>query len=179
MNFKFVDPSYPISQIIDDFNVHINSTWKREDFESDLKEYSKNILVYLNEYLYAKEQNRNYNISEKSTNVEHIMPASGHNIDVIRADAGLKDPEEFASIVYLLGNKILLEEVINKTIGNDWFRTKKGSRVETKTGYVGSRFGFALDLAKSSKTVWTKEDILEATDKAADRISDFVFNNRS
>lgn len=179
MNFKFVDPSYPISQIIDDFNVHINSTWKREDFESDLKEYSKNILVYLNEYLYAKEQNRNYNISEKSTNVEHIMPASGHNIDVIRADAGLKDPEEFASIVNLLGNKILLEEVINKTIGNDWFRTKKGSRVETKTGYVGSRFGFALDLAKSSKTVWTKEDILEATDKAADRISDFVFNNRS
>ena len=179
MNFKFVDPSYPISKIIDDFNVHINSTWKREDFERDLKEYSKNVLVYLNEYLYAKDQNRNYNISEKSTNVEHIMPASGHNIDVIRADAGLKDPEEFASIVNLLGNKILLEEVINKTIGNDWFRTKKGNRVETKTGYVGSRFGFALDLAKSTKTVWTKEDILEATDKAADRISDFVFNTES
>lgn len=179
MNFKFVDPSYPISQIIDDFNAHINSTWKREDFERDLKEYSKNVLVYLNEYLYAKEQNRNYNISEKSTNVEHIMPASGHNIDVIRADAGLKDPEEFASVVNLLGNKILLEEVINKTIGNDWFRTKKGSQVETKMGYVGSRFGFALDLAKSTKTVWTKEDILEATDKAADRISDFVFNTKS
>ena len=179
MNFKFVDPSYPISQIIDDFNAHINSTWKQEDFERDLKEYSKNVLVYLNEYLYAKEQNRNYNISEKSTNVEHIMPASGHNIDVIRADAGLKDTEEFASIVNLLGNKILLEEVINKTIGNDWFRTKKGSQVETKMGYVGSRFGFALDLAKSSKTVWTKEDILEATDKAADRISDFVFNTKS
>ena len=174
-NFNLVNPSYPLTHIIEDFNHHINNTWKRKDVESDLREYSKNILVYLNEYLYAKEQNRYYDIDEK-TNVEHIMPASGHNIEVIRTDAGIDDPEEFASLVNQLGNKILLEEVINKTIGNDWFKTKKGSTLSSKAGYIGSSFGFALDLAKYPKDRWEKNDIEKATEAAVERISKFVFH---
>ena len=130
-NFNLVDTSYTIVQIIEDFNRHINNTWKPKDIEDDLHEYSKNILVYLNEYLYAKEQNRYYDIDER-TNVEHIMPASGHNIEVIRADASIENPEEFSLLVNQLGNKILLEEAINKTIGNDWFKTKKGSTLSSK-----------------------------------------------
>lgn len=174
-NFNLVDTSYTIVQIIEDFNRHINNTWKPKDIEDDLHEYSKNILVYLNEYLYAKEQNRYYDIDER-TNVEHIMPASGHNIEVIRADAGIENPEEFSLLVNQLGNKILLEEAINKTIGNDWFKTKKGSTLSSKTGYVGSSFGFALDLAKYPKDRWGKDDIEKATEAAVKRISKFVFN---
>ena len=174
-NFNLVDTSHTIVQIIEDFNRHINNTWKPKDIEDDLHEYSKNILVYLNEYLYAKEQNRYYDIDER-TNVEHIMPASGHNIEVIRADASIENPEEFSLLVNQLGNKILLEEAINKTIGNDWFKTKKGSTLSSKTGYVGSSFGFALDLAKYPKDRWGKDDIEKATEAAVKRISKFVFN---
>lgn len=173
-NFNLVDSSYTLDQIKEDFDKHINNTWTRKDLEDDLREYSKNVIVYLNEYIYAKEQNRHYNIDEK-TNVEHIMPASGHNIEVIRTDAGINDPEEFSYLVNQLGNKILLEEVINKTIGNDWFRTKKVGPLSSKTGYVGSSFGFALNLAKYPKDRWEKEDIENATNAAIERISKFVF----
>lgn len=40
--------------------------------------------------------------------------------------------EEFDDIVNLLGNKILLEEDINKSIGRDWFKTKQGALVQDK-----------------------------------------------
>lgn len=174
-NFNLVNSSYPLTEIIEDFNRHINNTWKAKDVEDDLREYQKNILVYLNEYLYAKEQHRYYDIDER-TNVEHIMPASGHNIEVIRSDAGIEDPEEFAALVNQLGNKILLEEVINKTISNDWFKMKKGSTLSSKSGYIGSSFGFALDLAKYPKDRWEKDDIEKATESAVKRISKFIFN---
>lgn len=105
------------------------------------------------------------------------MPASGHNIEVIRQDAGIDDEEEFDILVNQLGNKILLEETINKSIGNDWFKTKKWSTLKSHNGYVGSSFGFALDLAKWSKDRWEKDDITTATDDAARRITKFIFNN--
>ena len=54
-NFKLVDPEYSIESIIADFDKHINTTWQKEEVIADLKEYDKNILVYLNEYIYAKE----------------------------------------------------------------------------------------------------------------------------
>ena len=104
------------------------------------------------------------------------MPASGSNIEVIREDAGIEDVEEFAALVNQLGNKILLEETINKSISNDWFKTKKGSTLQSRNGYVGSSFGFALDLAKWPKDRWDKDDITTATRNAAHRITKFIFN---
>lgn len=174
-NFRLVDPSYPLVKIIEDFNNHITNTWEEDAVDSDLLSYEKNILVYLNEYLYAKEQNRYFDIDER-TNVEHIMPASGHNLEVIRKDAGIEDEDEFAALVNQLGNKILLEEAINKSISNDWFKTKKGSTLKSRNGYVGSSFGFALDLAKWPKDRWGKDDITAATKAAARRITNFIFN---
>lgn len=56
-NFHLVDDSYDIDKIEADFNKHIETTWKKEEILDYLKEYDKNILVFLNEYLYAKEQN--------------------------------------------------------------------------------------------------------------------------
>lgn len=173
-NFHLVDDNYDIDEIEADFNKHIETTWKKEEILDYLKEYDKNILVFLNEYLYAKEQNRNFDFDER-VNVEHIMPASGHNIEAIRSDAHIKTKEEFDELANLLGNKILLEEDINKSISNDWFKTKKGSTVQSKRGYKGSRYGMALDLSKYPKDKWGKKDIEDATATVSERIANFIF----
>lgn len=173
-NFRLVDENYDIYQIEADFSKHIEATWKKEDVLDYLKEYDKNILVFLNEYLYAKEQNRNFDFDDR-VNVEHIMPASGHNIEAIRMDAHIKTKEEFDELANLLGNKILLEEDINKSISNDWFKTKKGSTIQSKRGYKGSRYGMALDLSKYPKDKWGKKDIEDATAIVAERIAKFIF----
>lgn len=174
-NFKLVDPNYSIGNIIEDFDSHINSTWKKEDVMLGLKEYDKNILVYLNEYIYAKEHGLYFDFIPDKVNVEHIMPASGHNIDAIRIDADMTK-EEFDDMVNLLGNKILLEEDINKYIGRDWFKTKKGTLVQDKKGYIGSKFGIATALSSYPSDAWGKDDIAKANQKATERICNFIFN---
>ncbi len=174
-NFKLVDSDYSIEAIIADFDKHINANWDKEDVIADLKEYDKNILVYLNEYIYAKDHCLSFDFVPDKVNVEHIMPASGHNIDTIRVDAGMSK-EEFDDMVNLLGNKILLEEDINKHIGMDWFKTKKGTHVQDKKGYVGSRFGIASALSSYPSDKWGKPDIEMANEKTAERISRFIFN---
>jgi len=173
-NKKLVNKNTPINDLVNDFNEHINQAWKQEDIETKIKEYDKNILVYLNEYLFCKENNQKFNI-DGSVNIEHIMPASGKNIHIIREDAKL-DKDEFNEVVNSLGNKILLEEDINKSIGNEWFRTKKCNSVKEKTGYKDSKFALALSLINYSKNLWEKEDIEKATEKAAKRIVKFIFN---
>lgn len=173
-NFKLVDPQVQIEDIIDDFNSHITKNWNQDTIKEDLMEYNKNILVFLNEYLYAKEQNRMFDFAE-NVNIEHIMPASGRNIETIRIDAGIATKEEFNELVNLLGNKILLEEDINKRIGNDWFKTKKGSTIESRCGYRNSKFGMALDLVKYHSDTWGEADINAFTKNATERISDFIF----
>ena len=101
------------------------------------------------------------------------MPLSGHNINAIRHDAGFADDndgkEQYRSLVDKIGNKILLEEKKNKSIGNEWFVSKKSN----EDGYNSSSFAMAKKLANK----WTKEDIAKATDAAADRIVNFIFNN--
>jgi hypothetical protein len=174
-NFKLVDENCQTEEIIEDFNRHISSTWNEDDVMTSLKEYDKNILVYLNEYLYAKEHNIHFDFIPEKVNIEHIMPASGHNIESVRANANLS-LEEFDDLVNLLGNKILLEEDINKHIGMNWFQTKKGTFVKDKKGYVGSNFGIASSLSSYPSNVWQKKDIENANTKAATRICRFIFN---
>lgn len=175
-NFKLVDVNYSIESIILDFDSHIKSNWGQEDVLGSLLEYDKNVLVYLNEYLYAKAHGMPFNFIPDKVNVEHIMPASGHNIESIREDAGMTK-EEFDDMVNLLGNKILLEEDINKHIGMDWFKAKKGTLVQDKRGYIGSSFGIAAALSSYKSDTWKKEDIEMANQKVAERICDFIFNS--
>ena len=104
------------------------------------------------------------------------MNARGNNVDTIRTDAGIGSREEFSELANLLGNKILLEEDINKSISNDWFKTKKGSKVSEKKGYIGSSYGLAQYLANYPKNLWKKKDIISHTDEAANRILAFIFN---
>ena len=172
---KIVDKNTHYSDIKADFDSHINKTWKRETLIEPLEDYDKNVLVFLNEYLYAKKKHLPFDFDEK-VNIEHIMPASGKNIISIRNDAKITSVEEFNGIVNKLGNKILLEEEINKSISNDWFKTKKQTTVEDKSGYKNSDYNIATALVNYPSDTWTKSDIDNATTKAIDRILDFVFD---
>lgn len=174
-NVKLVDNNYSVEEIICDFTEHISKQWSKQELFGSIKEYDKNILVFLNEYLYAKAHNYYFNFND-TVNIEHIMPASGHNIETIRQDAGIETREEFAALANLLGNKILLEEDINKSIGNEWFKTKKQRSVNDKTGYKDSRYNIARTLVNYPKDLWTKTDIEETAEKVAERISDFIFS---
>lgn len=177
---KLTDINVSIFEIIQDFNSHIKENWKDiSEIECRIHDYDRNLLVYVNEYLFAKENNLDFNLNSKC-DIEHIMPASGHNLLEIRNDAGIKDEEEFIGIVNKLGNKILLEEKINRSIGNEWFRTKV-STLSDRFSYIHSCYPLAYSLAKKYKNVdkpyWEKQDIELATQKATQRISKFIFNN--
>lgn len=114
-------------------------------------------------------------------NIEHIMPYSGYNIQEIRNEADIDSEDEFYGIVNKLGNKILLEEKINRAIENEWFRTKVSTKLENKTGYIDSKYPNARTLVSqyqsSIKHYWKKSDILSDTSKANKRISHFIFND--
>ena len=58
----------------------------------------------------------------------------------------------------------------------DWFKTKKGTLVQDKKGYVGSQFGIASALSSYTSDKWSKDDIEAANLKAAKRICRFIFN---
>ena len=171
---KLVDNNVSIEDISNDFNNHIQKNWRKEDLIETIKEYDRNSLVFLNEYLYAKNNGSPYNLTG-SINIEHIMPASGRELETIRIDAGIESKDEFQAIVNKLGNKILLEEDINKSIGREWFKTKKNYSVGKKLGYLDSKFALAVSLSKYSSDEWTKTDIEKNTIKAAQRIADFIF----
>ena len=176
-NIKLVDPNVSIATIRNDFNDHINQNWNETDLSEAIFAYDKNLMVYLNEYLYAKTKNSKFDFAE-NVNIEHIMPASGRNITIIRRDAVIDDKDEFHSLVNKLGNKILLEEDINKSIGNEWFKTKKQNSINSKSGYKDSKYAIAVALTEYPKDSWTKEDINIATKKAVARIVNFIFSKQ-
>lgn len=175
---KFVNQSIAVDEIIHDFDEHIRSNWDKEAIRVVLHDYDGNALVYLNEYLFAKENGMSLALGAKC-DIEHIMPYSGSNLQEIRKDAEIDSEEEFYGIVNKLGNKILLEEKINRAIGNEWFRTKVSTKLENKTGYIDSEYPIARALVSkyqsANKPYWKKNDIISATDKASDRIIEFIF----
>ena len=174
-NIKLVDKNISIDTIKNNFNEHINNNWNPDTISDAIIEYEKNLLVFLNEYVYAKNKSAKFDFVE-NVNIEHIMPASGRNLTTIQRDANIATKEEFNSIVNKLGNKILLEEDINKSIGNEWFKTKKQNSINSKSGYKDSRYGIALALTAYQKDTWTKDDIDTATLKAVERIVKFIFD---
>ena len=103
------------------------------------------------------------------------MPASGRNKPQIRKDATIEDEKEFDNLVNKIGNKMLLEEDINKSIGNDWFRTKKQNSVKEKAGYKDSKYPIAIALSNYHKDSWKIEDIEIATNMATERIVNYIF----
>ena len=175
---KLVSKSTTVDAITQDFNEHIRSNWDKETIWTALHDYDGNVLVYLNEFLFAKEKGLSFTLGTKY-DIEHIMPYSGNNLQEIRKDAEIDSEEEFYGVVNKLGNKILLEEKINRAIGNEWFRTKVSTKLENKTGYIDSKYPIARALVSkyqsANKPYWKKDDIMSATDKASDRIVSFIF----
>ena len=175
---KLVSKSTTVDAITQDFNEHIRSNWDKETIWAALHDYDGNVLVYLNEFLFAKEKGLSFTLGTKY-DIEHIMPYSGNNLQEIRKDAEIDSEEEFYGVVNKLGNKILLEEKINRAIGNEWFRTKVSTKLENKTGYIDSKYPIARALVSkyqsANKPYWNKDDIMSATDKASDRIVSFIF----
>ena len=175
---KLVSKSTTVDAITQDFNEHIRFNWDKETIWAALHDYDGNVLVYLNEFLFAKEKGLSFTLGTKY-DIEHIMPYSGNNLQEIRKDAEIDSEEEFYGVVNKLGNKILLEEKINRAIGNEWFRTKVSTKLENKTGYIDSKYPIARALVSkyqsANKPYWKKDDIMSATDKASDRIVRFIF----
>lgn len=175
---KLVSKSTTVDAITQDFNEHIRSNWDKETIWAALHDYDGNVLVYLNEFLFAKEKGLSFTLETKY-DIEHIMPYSGNNLQEIRKDAEIDSEEEFYGVVNKLGNKILLEEKINRAIGNEWFRTKVSTKLENKTGYIDSKYPIARALVSkyqsANKPYWKKDDIMSTTDKASDRIVRFIF----
>lgn len=175
---RMTNPSVSASDIKNDFKEHISASWKKDSIQGKIAEYDRNMLICLNEYLYAKERGVAFDLKEK-WDIEHIMPASGRNLQTIRKDAGIETEEEFKNIVNKLGNKIILEYVINRSLGNDWFRTKVSTTLEEKTGYINSKYPIAEALVdkyqNSTEKFWTKNDILSMTTKISNRITNFIF----
>jgi len=177
---KLVDKNISIGEIKKDFNNHINSNWDKDSIKELILDYDGNALVYLNEFLFAREKKVDFVLGSKY-DIEHIMPASGGNLQEIRKDAGIASEEEFKGIVNKLGNKIVLEGKINRSIGNEWFRTKVSTTLQDKTGYIDSKYpqaqAFVSKYKDNPKPFWKKEDIEGATEKAAERITKFIFNS--
>lgn len=175
---KLADKEISELKIKQDFENHIRYNWDNEDIKSEILEYNKHKLVYLNEYLFAKETKSTFLLGDKY-DIEHIMPLSGKNLQEIRKDAEINSEEEFRAIVNKLGNKILLEEKINRSIGNQWFRTKVSTTQKSKLGYVNSIYPLATALVETYgndvKPYWKKDDINKATEKASNRIVRFIF----
>ena len=175
---KLANPSVLVSEIIMDFSDHIKKTWSPDDIKTSIADYSKNSLVFLNEYLVAAEDGIPFSLGTKY-DIEHIMPYSGSSIQTIRTDAGITSDDEFYGTVNKLGNKILLEQKINRSIGNEWFRTKVSMSLKDKCGYVDSSYPMARQLVRKyggvKKAYWTKQDIEEATSMIGIRISGFIF----
>lgn len=176
---KLVDKNVSVEEIKSDFDKHIKSNWTKEKIIDYIGKCNSNSLVYLNEFLFAREQKINFNLGT-TYDIEHIMPNSGRNKELIRNDAKMSDKEEFEKYVDKIGNKILLEYNINRSIGDSWFRTKVSTSINSKTGYKDSKFPMAIALVKEyqnkKKVHWVKEDIINYTNKAAERISKFIFD---
>ena len=174
---KLVNSSVPVYEIKQDFDNHIKAKWDKENLSDQLFSYDKSALVYLNEYLFAKNNGLSFQLDGKY-DIEHIMPSSGSNIQEIRKDADLADEDEFRDYVNKLGNKIVLEEKINRSIGNEWFRTKVSTSLKDKTGYIDSKYPISNYLVKtfrgSEKPFWKKDDITTATEEASGRLTKFI-----
>ncbi|MGV2929247.1 DUF262 domain-containing HNH endonuclease family protein [Macrococcus capreoli] len=177
INLKYSNEKISDIQLIEEFKKHIEDNFNKEEVYKLLVEGGvKNSLLYINEYLFSVEKNKECIFTEK-VDIEHIMPKSGKDIKHIMDDANFEDIEDFNEYVEKIGNKILLEANINRKIGNSWFRTKRNYSIKDASGYKDSQYNIALSLVDYESNTWTKEDIDKATEKAATRITKFIFDS--
>lgn len=175
---KMIDSNISVDEIKAEFDKHIKDNWTPYEITESIDSYEKHNLVILNEYIYAKNNGVTFNIDDQY-NIEHIMPASGKEIEGISRGALMENLDEFNLFVNKIGNKILLESKINQSVSNTWFKMKIASTVKNN-GYQKSKYPLANHLVEKykdaeNKVCWTKFDISNATSKAAEKIVKFIF----
>lgn len=73
----------------------------------------------------------------------------------------------------------MLEEDINRSIGNAWFRSKIQNSVKERKGYKDSIFALAKQIIKEfenqANPLWTIQDIEKRNKAEAKKITDFIF----
>ncbi|WP_318766773.1 HNH endonuclease family protein [Lactiplantibacillus carotarum] len=164
-----------VETLILNIKQHIEDEFTRDNVEEILTESGvSNSIVFLNEFLYTQKKQHHFDI-QGPVDIEHIMPQSGLNRQNIIKDKGFAGESEFKEYVEKLGNKILLEYDINRSISDAWFESKRKYTIDDKGGYNGSKFSIAQALVHYDKSTWGKKDIENATIKAAKRVSDFIF----
>ena len=173
-NVRLADASVPIAEFARDLTDHLErSNFTPEGFRERLDGYRSYAIVHVNEYLLDPDKAPRVGAEIQ---VEHVMPQSGRNIEVIRHDANLDDIDEFTDYVNRLGNLMMLEASINTVIGNSWFASKLA-------GYRRSGYGSAAEILNAGPAsvdddhrTWTRIDIDNRTRSIIDRVSDFVFD---
>lgn len=173
-NPHMIDPDFSTDKLEENFTNHIRNTWNPDEVEESILEYNGNLLVFLYEYLECKDKGVRFNF-HNDVNIEHIMPRSGRNISTIQRDAQIDTREEFEAVVNKLGNKLLLEADINRSISNEWFKTKKQTSIKDKTGYRDSHYQVSREMSVLSQDNWTRNDIENFTRKISQRITKFIF----
>lgn len=175
LNLKYSQKGYSDNYLISKIKKHISENFDRNNIEQTLKESGvPNSIIFLNEFIYCKNRSIPFDITG-SVDIEHVMSKSGLNRVHIMNDANLTSENEFNEYAEKLGNKILLESSINRGLGDSWFRTKKETSIASNSGYKGSKYQIASSLVNYPSDTWIKDDIDIATEKAAKRISDFIF----
>lgn len=59
LNIKLVDRNISLEDIKNEINNHINKEWNREEIETEVRNYTKNLLLLLNEYLACSKEGKN------------------------------------------------------------------------------------------------------------------------
>lgn len=173
----YMGEGYSTDKLVDEIDNYIKKEFNEDEIvDSIINSSPNNGLIYLNEYLFAIENNVPFSLDLPKTEIEHIMPSSGKNISTIRDDSKMSE-DEFKEYVNKIGNKILLEKSINSSVSNNWFKTKKQTSIKNKKGYKDSEFPIAKSLVSYRRDAWDKDDIEIATRKAAKRITSFIFKS--
>lgn len=160
---KFIDPFISEKEIQKDFDAHIRANWDRNKIKEALQYYNGNLLVYLNEYLFAKEKSRTLQFGPK-IDVEHIMPNSGNNLPEIRSDAGIRNVDEFFGYVNKLGNKIVWKSGLIAQLETSGFERKYqrllAIRPDTSTVLIQLRNIWLIPTASSKSPIGQKRIFL-------------------
>lgn len=106
--------------------------------------------------------------SEKEFHIEHILPKSISGYE--------QGAEEY---IEMLGNKSLLEKKINIKAADNWFINKKNVYLgKTPKFKQQTKIAELLQLAKSEKQNFTKENIIKRTDKIINKFIKYLDSNQ-
>lgn len=142
----------------------------RESFkkciQGDLANYRlpKDLICRLLEALESRDSKKLYNIFIYGYDIEHIQ--SYHHEDPEKRD---QTWQEWGSLLNSIGNLMLLQTSVNRSIGNKPF-------TEKKKVYKKSIFAIAQKIGNRPESDWNQELAQEKLDRDSEELSNYLFN---